>query len=265
MASTLNKVSVPGIWGPYYSSMFTDCWLLEGGQSATGALLDHLIQTHPAYSELEKKELSSNRSVFEELNVHLEHLKESRNLTHIDFLTRDFHILPDFHGNRSPIGDPNLTGMISGLHLESSLDDLSILYLSGVQALAYGTRHILSSMAQKSVDIQCIIACGGLARNSLFIHQHAEILQLPICIPQLIAEAVPLGAAITASCAFGYFQNLHQAGLKMSRIASTVFPNEELKEYHARKYKVFLKMYQDQFEYKQIIIKNLKNIRYRKF
>ena len=30
-------------------------WLLEGGQSATGSLLDHIITTHPAYQELKQK------------------------------------------------------------------------------------------------------------------------------------------------------------------------------------------------------------------
>lgn len=30
----------------------------------------------------------------------------------ICFLTKDLHVWPDFHGNRSPIADPNLRGMV---------------------------------------------------------------------------------------------------------------------------------------------------------
>lgn len=46
------KVFVDGIWGPYFSAMVPDMWLLEGGQSATGKLIDHVISTHPATKDL---------------------------------------------------------------------------------------------------------------------------------------------------------------------------------------------------------------------
>ena len=37
---------IPGGWGPYFSAMIPDLWLNEGGQSATGALIDHVIFSH---------------------------------------------------------------------------------------------------------------------------------------------------------------------------------------------------------------------------
>lgn len=48
MAVSQNPLFVPGVWGPYYSAMVPGLWLSEGGQSATGRLLDHVIQSHPA-------------------------------------------------------------------------------------------------------------------------------------------------------------------------------------------------------------------------
>lgn len=59
MAVSENKIFVDGVWGPYYSAMIPDLWLNEGGQSATGKLLDHVIDTHPA-TLLIKKKLSPN-------------------------------------------------------------------------------------------------------------------------------------------------------------------------------------------------------------
>lgn len=44
------EVFVKGVWGPYYSAMIPGMWLNEGGQSATGKLLDHIIDSHPAKS-----------------------------------------------------------------------------------------------------------------------------------------------------------------------------------------------------------------------
>ena len=46
---------VPGVWGPYYSAMVPGYWLSEGGQSATGKLVDHVIDTHPATTQLRAK------------------------------------------------------------------------------------------------------------------------------------------------------------------------------------------------------------------
>ena len=42
---------MPGIWGPYFSGMVPGLWLNEGGQSAAGAGIDHLVRSHPAYCE----------------------------------------------------------------------------------------------------------------------------------------------------------------------------------------------------------------------
>uniref|UniRef100_A0A182J1G4 Carbohydrate kinase FGGY N-terminal domain-containing protein n=1 Tax=Anopheles atroparvus TaxID=41427 RepID=A0A182J1G4_ANOAO len=51
-------------------------------------------------------------------------------------LTNDLHIWPDFHGNRSPLADPNLKGMICGLTMTKDVQNLALLYLALIQALA---------------------------------------------------------------------------------------------------------------------------------
>ena len=51
--TTLSKEARParGIWGPYLGAGLDEYWLNEGGQSATGALLDHVIRLHGAGGE----------------------------------------------------------------------------------------------------------------------------------------------------------------------------------------------------------------------
>jgi ribulose kinase len=191
--------------------------------------------------------------LFETLNSRLEALRKQKGLAAIDYLTIDYHVQPDFHGNRSPIADPSIVGMISGLTLDDSMDELAILYLATVQGLAYGTKHILEDMAKKGVSIKCIIACGGLVQNQLFTNQHAQALQLPVLIPHVISEAVPLGAAITSAKASGSFPTLESAMKAMNRIQATVEPNPELAGYHEKKFKVFLEMYQDLKKYRSIM------------
>lgn len=55
MAISKNPIFANGIWGPYYSAMVPGMWLNEGGQSATGKLLDHIIETHPATKGISQK------------------------------------------------------------------------------------------------------------------------------------------------------------------------------------------------------------------
>ena len=53
---------------------------------------------------------SSN--IYTYLNEILKKLAKERHLTDPCFLTKDIHVWPDFHGNRSPIADPELKGMV---------------------------------------------------------------------------------------------------------------------------------------------------------
>uniref|UniRef100_A0A3P8WPT4 FGGY carbohydrate kinase domain containing n=2 Tax=Cynoglossus semilaevis TaxID=244447 RepID=A0A3P8WPT4_CYNSE len=55
MAISQQPLFVPGVWGPYLSSMVPDMWLNEGGQSATGRLLDHVVKSHAAYPQLQEQ------------------------------------------------------------------------------------------------------------------------------------------------------------------------------------------------------------------
>lgn len=46
----------------------------------------------------------------------LEEMAAKQNLKSISLLTGDLHIWPDFHGNRSPIADSTLKGMVINLN-----------------------------------------------------------------------------------------------------------------------------------------------------
>lgn len=55
--------------------------------------------------------------IHEYLNDCLNTFKKKENLSSISYLTKDYHIYPDFYGNRSPLADPTLKGMVSIMYL----------------------------------------------------------------------------------------------------------------------------------------------------
>ncbi|KAL6523431.1 hypothetical protein OROGR_017034 [Orobanche gracilis] len=204
------KLFIPGVWGPFWSAMVPQYWLTEGGQSVTGALLDYIIENHVASPRLANEAASRSVSIFELLNEILESMKQEVGSPFIAALTTDLHVLPDFHGNRSPIADPLSKGMICGLTLDTSEKQLALLYLATVQGIAYGARHIVEHCNANGHKIDTLLACGGLTRNSLFIQEHADITGYPIVLPRE-KEPVLLGAAILGAVASKKYFTVREA------------------------------------------------------
>ncbi|XP_075688816.1 FGGY carbohydrate kinase domain-containing protein [Rhinoderma darwinii] len=249
MAISKEPIFVPGVWGPYYSAMVPGFWLNEGGQSATGKLIDHVVQGHDGFTELQKKAKSRGQHLYAYLNDHLDQIRMSRPR---DFLTNDLHVWPDFHGNRSPLADLTLKGMVVGLTLSRGLDDLALLYLATVQSIALGTRHILETMKSTGHNISSLFLCGGLSKNPLFVQMHADITGFPVVLSKEI-ESVLVGAAILGACASGDFASIQEAMQKMSKVGKIVLPDPEHRRFYEKKYQVFLKLYEHQREYQSIM------------
>jgi FGGY-family pentulose kinase len=252
MAVSREPRYIDGVWGPYFSAMIPGLWLTEGGQSATGALIDHLIYGHTAYAEAKKEADKSELSIFDYLNRQLEKMRVDRGAANVAELTEDFHLYPDFHGNRSPRANPNLRGMISGLHLSATVEDLALLYLAAIQAIAYQTRHIVEEMNRQGYRISRIFACGGGLRNDVFLRQHADITGCALVLPKE-PEAVLLGSAILGAVAAKAYPTILDAMTTMTAVASAIQPDTTTKEYHRKKYRVYHRMYDDQKAYREMI------------
>ena len=241
MAVSRKPRYLTGVWGPYFSAMVPDMWLTEGGQSATGALIDHVIFTHARAAELQKTAAAQGRTVYKLLNERLDQL--SKMTAFPAELTRNLHVLPYFHGNRSPRADATLRGVISGLTLGDTVDDLALLYLATVQAVAHGTRHIIDTLNENGYRIEAIFACGGGTKNPLFLREHADITGCRIVLPRE-PEAVLLGAAILGAVAGGDFDSVLDAMRVFNGTGEVWKPaGDTAAAYHGAKHAVFLQMY----------------------
>ncbi|MBC2593390.1 FGGY-family carbohydrate kinase [Ruficoccus amylovorans] len=253
MAASPEPRYIKGVWGPYFSAMIPGLWLTEGGQSATGALLDHVIFNHPAAAGLQAEAEMKGTSIFDLLNDHIDALAKSEGLKFPAALTRELHIQPDFHGNRSPRANPTLKGMVSGLTLSATRDDLARQYLAAIQAVAYGTRHILDELNKKGYDIKTIFICGGGTKNRVFMREHADITGCTLVLPQE-PEAVLLGGAVLGSVAAGANDSVLAAMNAMNVAGKTIEPARgATARYHDAKYAVFHRMHKDFLAYRKLM------------
>lgn len=251
MAVSREPRYVPGVWGPYYSAMVPGMWLSEGGQSATGALIDQTIRTHVRGAELMDRAEREGTSVYALLNERLEALAQS--LPFPALLTRDVHVLPDHHGNRSPRADATLRGMVSGLRLSDGLDHLAVLYLATVQGLAHGTRHILDVMNAHGHRIRTLVVTGGDAKNPVFLREHADATGLRMVLPRE-SEAVLLGSAMLGAVASGHVPTILEAMCAMGGVGRRMEPSRgDVARYHDAKHAVFQRMYEDQLAYRGLM------------
>ena len=251
MAMSRTARFIGGVWGPYYSAILPEYWLNEGGQSATGALIDHVIQSHPCYPELLTQAKTQGQTIYEVLNAILRRMAgEPENIA---FLTQDIHMLPYFHGNRSPRANPTLTGILTGLKLSRTPEDMALHYLATIQAIALGTRHIIETMNHSGYSIDTIMASGGGTKNPIFVQEHANATGCAMLLPEE-SEAMLLGGAMMGTVAAGVFDTLPEAMSAMSRIGKTVTPQtNQIKSYYDRKYRVFHELYNDHMKYRRLM------------
>lgn len=245
MAVSPDPRYIRGVWGPYHSAMIPGLWLTEGGQSASGALIDHVIFTHAASSKLKAAARRSGHTPYQVLNDLLGEMTADESMDHPAALTADLHVLPDFHGNRSPLADPSLKGAISGLTLSSSLRDLARLYLATIQAVAHGTRHIVEQMNRKGYVIDTLMVCGGGTKNPVFLREHADIVGVPLVLPRE-PEAVLAGSAVLGAVASGKFGSVFEAMTQLNASGAVVRPQRgRVGRYHDQKYRVYKKLQAD--------------------
>ncbi len=230
MALSAEDRPTNGVWGPYFGAVLPGVWLNEGGQSATGALLDHIIRWHGAGGEpTREKHLAICRRVME--------LRATEGLA----LAGRLHVLPDFHGNRSPLGDPFARGVISGLTLDSDFDSLCRLYWRTCVSIALGVRHILETLNTRGYSIDTLHITGGHTRNPLLMELYADATFCTVVEPST-PDATLLGMAMVAANAAGLHASLDQACLAMQQGGTARAPNPAARSQFDRDYAIFLEM-----------------------
>lgn len=242
MTSTAEPTFMPGVWGPYYSAMVPGMWLNEGGQSAAGAAIDHLIECHPAAGEAQALARERGVPVSELLTERL--LAKTSSLSEIVRLADGLHVVPEFLGNRAPFADPHARAAIVGLGMERDLDSLAALYLAGVCGVGYGLRQIIETQAKAGASIEKIVISGGAGQSRLIRQLLADAVGKPVMASQA-EEPVLLGAATLGAVAAGLFPDIQTAMDTLSHPGDTNLPaGGEIAALHDRRFDAFQRLQQ---------------------
>ncbi|ORY86790.1 hypothetical protein BCR37DRAFT_123748 [Protomyces lactucae-debilis] len=254
LAISKNPVFVPGVWGPYKGAMIPDYWMAEGGQSATGSLLHHIITTHGASKLAEEEAKKAGYGIFEFLNRRLESIRAEVDAPSIAYLIRHTFLYPDYHGNRSPLADPDMRGVIVGLGMDADIDALATHYYAALEAIGMQTRHIVEALNEQGHTITSIFMSGGQCKNPLLMHLLASCTGLPVVMPEYIDAAVVLGSAFLGVQA-STGEPLWDVMARMSKSGKVVYPSEDADEMALLgvKYKVFLDMATSQRRYRAAV------------
>ncbi|KAI9885338.1 MAG: hypothetical protein M1823_002883 [Watsoniomyces obsoletus] len=255
LAMSPTPLFVNGVWGPYRDVLVHDHWMAEGGQSATGELLKHVVETHPAYQEA--LSASGGVAIYYFLNKHLEEMTAKSGAPQISWLARHVFFYGDLFGNRSPIADPSMTGAVIGLNSDISVDALAIHYYGAMEFIALQTRQIIETMNQAGHRIQSIFMSGSLCQNKILVNLIAAACRMPVVIPRYIHAAVAHGAAMLGAKAAtaddqGRTEDLWSIMSRMSKPGTVIHPRRDAGEEKLLdvKYEVFLEQCHSQRSYR---------------
>ena len=231
MALNPQALTVPGVWGPYRGVVLPDYWLNEGGQTASGALLEHLIAN---YRGADNYQPDIHGNIAQALLADYDSGRDPAPAT---------HILPDFIGNRSPYADPSLRGVISGLTFTDAATTFRHTYWAAATAIAYGTRAIMARMSEHGYQFRHIVLTGGHAKSPLLTALYADATGCDLILPDC-DEPVLLGSAMTA-CAAAHGGDLPRA-LQQLAPSSRILPANPMRQaLHQARYEHFSALYRN--------------------
>jgi D-ribulokinase len=220
---------VDGIWGPHFGALTPNQWLIDGGQSAFGGAIDHLLRLHPAFAQLSARAGAHALHALEK-----EIVARAGGLSQAALIAEGLHVLPDFIGSRSS-ADAGARGGVIGMDLREDIRSLEELYIAALCGLAYGLADIVRKLEESGYEYGSIVVSGGAARSGLVRQIIADVCGKTVEMPET-PEPVLLGSAMVGAVAGGS-QTMASAMSSMSTIAPHAMTpaGGPIAAFHARK------------------------------
>ena len=200
---------VPGMCGVVEGGVTPGLWGYEAGQSGVGDILNWFVsnQVPPAYvAEADQRGISvhdllSEKAATQPVGAH-------------GLVALDWH-----SGNRSVLVDHELSGLVVGLTLVTTPEDV---YRALVESTAFGTRTIVEAFNGAGVPVEEFVVAGGLLKNATLMQIYSDVLGMPISTIRS-TQGPALGSAIHAAVAAGEYADIHAAAAVMGGVDKAVY------------------------------------------
>jgi len=229
---------VQGICGQVEGSVIPGFIGMEAGQSAFGDIYSWFreVLSWPLQGILSQSKLADEETKKKLINESIEQIIPQLSIQAADIPLKEATVLAlDWmNGRRTPDANQLLKGAISGLSLGTTAP---MIFRALVEATAFGSKAIIDRFAREGVQINEIIAIGGISQKSPFVMQVlSDVLNMPIKVIKS-EQTCALGAAMFAAVAGGVYTTVEEAQLAMG--------SGVLKEYFSNKenHKVYMKLY----------------------
>ena len=157
-----------------------------------------------------------------------------------DFLGRnDVYFLPYLMGERSPHNDVTARGAFIGMRPDTTRGQMTLAVLEGV---AFALRDCMEAAKKNGAHIARTKLCGGGAKSKLWRKIVANVMNMPVDIPQT-EQGPGFGAAMLAMVGCGEYGSVQAAADAIVRVRETVLPDPEIAAAYEEKYRHFTKLY----------------------
>ncbi len=182
---------------------------------------------------------SCNKWLCEDILKTTDYAAEQKDITDEKLGRNRVFFLPYLMGERSPINDTDARGTFIGLSMDTTRADIVQAVLEGV---AFAIRDSFEVARRIGVRIDRSKLCGGGAKSPLWRRIMADVLNIPLDIPQT-EEGPGYGAAMLAMVACGTYPGVPECAAALVRTTETISPDPDIAARYEAQYQAFRKIY----------------------
>ena len=182
---------------------------------------------------------SCNKWLCDEILKTKDYPAEQKDITDDKLGANRVYFLPYLMGERSPINDTNARATFLGMTMDSTRSDMVQAVLEGV---AFAIRDSFEVAKSLGIRIERSKICGGGAKSPLWRKIFANVLNLPLDIPQT-EEGPGYGGAMLAMVGCGLFDSVKACADALVTVRETVQPDPEIAQRYEARYQYFKQIY----------------------
>jgi xylulokinase len=153
---------------------------------------------------------------------------------------RGVMFLPHMSAAGCPVVDTRSLGAFVGL---SNFVESGDMLRAIIEGLDYQVLDIVSALKTGlGINPERLVAVGGATRNQFWMQNKADVVGLPIEVPE-VEEATPLGAAILAGIGIGLYRNEQDAFEHVYKPGKTYQPDTQLTSRYSEWYQIYKQLY----------------------